>query len=130
MSLHLNTFKSYLSGAQQQEAVNSRALLRRLDRVIGFPEEGALMLANYEFSLLGQTSTAQLLRGLARVLGRKPGQDFSEARRDRYSFQALLQFQKIVSHFYLVSSLLLLTVWKFHDFSITQILREINFGGC
>ena len=20
------------------------------------------------------------------------------------------------------------TVWKFHDFSITQILREINFG--
>ena len=21
-----------------------------------------------------------------------------------------------------------LTVWKFHDFSITQILREINFG--
>ena len=110
MSLHLNTFKSYLSGAQQQEAVNSRALLRRLDRVIGFPEEGALMLANYEFSLLGQTSTAQLLRGLARVLGRKPGQDFSEARRDRYSFQALLQFQKIVSHFYLVSSLLVLLI--------------------
>ena len=22
------------------------------------------------------------------------------------------------------------TVWKFHDFSITQILREINFGEC
>ena len=22
------------------------------------------------------------------------------------------------------------TVWKFHDFSITQILREINFGDC
>ena len=22
------------------------------------------------------------------------------------------------------------TVWKFHDFSITQILREINFGNC
>jgi len=22
------------------------------------------------------------------------------------------------------------TVWKFQDFSITQILREINFGGC
>ena len=21
------------------------------------------------------------------------------------------------------------TVWKFHDFSIIQILREINFGG-
>ena len=23
-----------------------------------------------------------------------------------------------------------ITVWKFHDFSITQILREITFGGC
>ena len=22
------------------------------------------------------------------------------------------------------------TVWKFQDFTITQILREINFGGC
>ena len=22
------------------------------------------------------------------------------------------------------------TVWRFQDFSITQILREINFGGC
>ena len=22
----------------------------------------------------------------------------------------------------------LCTVWKFHDFSVTQILREINFG--
>ena len=22
------------------------------------------------------------------------------------------------------------TVWKFHDFSVTQILREINFGEC
>ena len=22
------------------------------------------------------------------------------------------------------------TVWKFHPFSVTQILREINFGGC
>ena len=21
-------------------------------------------------------------------------------------------------------------MWKFHDFSITQILREINFGDC
>ena len=21
-------------------------------------------------------------------------------------------------------------MWKFHNFSITQILREINFGGC
>ena len=21
-------------------------------------------------------------------------------------------------------------MWKFHDFSITQILREINFGNC
>ena len=24
----------------------------------------------------------------------------------------------------------LLTVWKFHDFSVIQILREINFGEC
>ena len=68
--------------------------MRRLDRVLGFPEEGALMLRNYEHALLGGVTTNQLLRGLAKVLtNENAGQDQQ---------QALLQFQKIVSHFYLV----------------------------
>ena len=61
----------------------------------GFPEEGALMLRDFEYELLGQTTTIQLIRGLAKVLTMKTSDDPNHV-------QALLQFQKIVSHFYLV----------------------------
>ena len=53
------------------------------------------MLRDFEYELLGQTTTIQLIRGLAKVLTMKTGDDPNHV-------QALLQFQKIVSHFYLV----------------------------
>ena len=54
------------------------------------------MLRDFEYELLGQTTTIQLIRGLAKVLTMKTDDDPNHV-------QALLQFQKIVSHFYLVS---------------------------
>ena len=60
------------------------------------------MLRDFEYELLGQTTTIQLIRGLAKVLTMKTGED-------PYHVQALLQFQKIVSHFYLVSTVLCTT---------------------
>lgn len=68
--------------------------MRRLDRVIGLPEEGALMLRDYEHALLGRTSVEHLVKGLANKVLSRP---------------ALLEeedgdiFDKIVSHFYLVT---------------------------
>ena len=53
------------------------------------------MLRDFEYELLGQTTTIQLIRGLAKVLTMKTSDDPNHV-------QALLQFQKIVSHFYLV----------------------------
>ena len=32
--------------------------------------------------------------------------------------------------FYLKLFFFVLSVWKYQDFSVSQILREINFGGC
>ena len=54
------------------------------------------MLRDFEYELLGQTTTIQLIRGLAKVLTMKTSDDPNHV-------QALLQFQKIVSHFYLVN---------------------------
>ena len=76
------------------ETGDSRPILRRLDRVIGLPEEGALMLRDYEHLLFGHTSVEQLLKGLAKVLNR----DHDETNH----IQDVLHFQKLVSHFYLV----------------------------
>ena len=59
------------------------------------------MLRDFEYELLGQTTTIQLIRGLAKVLTMKTGDDPNHV-------QALLQFQKIVSHFYLVIIYLIL----------------------
>ena len=61
------------------------------------------MLRDFEYELLGQTTTIQLIRGLAKVLTMKTDDDPNHV-------QALLQFQKIVSHFYLVIIYLILTL--------------------
>ena len=34
---------------------------------------------------------------------------------------------KMEWYYFMIYELLQITVWKFHDFSITQILREITF---
>jgi hypothetical protein len=92
--------------------------------VIGFPEEGALMLRDYEYDLFGQTSLTQLLQGLAKALGTReetrpaPAAEVNTNNEEQKqentkktvlsnnssSANNLLQFQKIVSHFYLVRS--------------------------
>ena len=41
---------------------------------------------------------------------------------EKYSAETYFQAR------YIKSKVEVCTVWKFHDFSITQILREINFG--
>ena len=68
--------------------------------MIGLPEEGALMLRDYEYTLFGHTSVDQLLKGLAKVLSR-PSQDYKSSNEKR-DVQDVLHFQKIASHFYLV----------------------------
>ena len=40
------------------------------------------------------------------------------------------QTRDATTHAYYYKYCYVRTVWKFHDFSITQILREINFGDC
>ena len=65
--------------------------------MIGLPEEGALMLRDYEHSLFGHTSVDQLLKGLAKVLNRAQQPDD-----ETNHIQDILHFQKLVSHFYLV----------------------------
>ena len=67
--------------------------------MIGLPEEGALMLRDYEHALFGHTSVDQLLKGLAKVLNRTQRTASDETNH----IQDNLHFQKIVSHFYLVS---------------------------
>ena len=86
------------------ETGDSRPILRRLDRVIGLPEEGALMLRDYEHLLFGHTSVEQLLKGLAKVLNR----DHDETNH----IQDILHFQKLVSHFYLVRLFSQQDCWK------------------
>ena len=67
------------------------------------------MLRDFEYELLRQTTTIQLIRGLAKVLTMKTGEDPNHV-------QALLQFQKIVSHFYLVSKV-------YNHYSSTHLKR-------
>ena len=80
------------------ETGDSRPILRRLDRVIGLPEETALMLRDYEYTLFRHTSVDQLLKGLAKVLNRPQ----HPSDREKKHIQDVCHFQKIVSHFYLV----------------------------
>ena len=70
------------------------------------------MLRDFEYELLGQTTTIQLIRGLAKVLTMKTGEDPNHV-------QALLQFQKIVSHFYLVSRVGVLSQVRLKTWIIT-----------
>ena len=77
----------------------SRSILRRLDRVIGFPEEGALMLRDFEHALFGGTTVKQLLQGLVKNLAKRKGQH--QRRKEQ---NTVLHFHRIVAHFYLVSS--------------------------
>ena len=83
------------------ETGDSRPILRRLDRVIGLPEETALMLRDYEYTLFRHTSVDQLLKGLAKVLNRPQ----HPSDREKKHIQDVCHFQKIVSHFYLVSKI-------------------------
>ena len=87
----------YVLGSQE-----SRSILRRLDRVIGFPEEGALMLRDFEHALFGGTTVKQLLQGLVKNLAKRKGQHHHR----RKEQNTVLHFHRIVAHFYLVSSLL------------------------
>ena len=80
------------------ETGDSRPILRRLDRVIGLPEETALMLRDYEYTLFRHTSVDQLLKGLAKVLNRPQ----YPSDKEKKHIQDVCHFQKIVSHFYLV----------------------------
>ena len=80
------------------ETGDSRPILRRLDRVIGLPEETALMLRDYEYTLFRHTSVDQLLKGLAKVLSRPQ----HPSDKEKKHIQDVCHFQKIVSHFYLV----------------------------
>ena len=84
----------YVLGSQE-----SRSILRRLDRVIGFPEEGALMLRDFEHALFGGTTVKQLLQGLVKNLAKRKGQH--QRRKEQ---NTVLHFHRIVAHFYLVSS--------------------------
>ena len=76
----------------------SRSILRRLDRVIGFPEEGALMLRDFEHAIFGGTTVKQLLQGLVKNLSKRK----TNANKSQ---QNVLHFHRIVAHFYLVSKL-------------------------
>ncbi len=82
------------------ESGDSRPILRRLDRVIGLPEEGALMLRDYEHALFGHTSIQHLLKGLVKPLGTAQTTKRPE---ERTESKDAAHFQQIVSHFYLVS---------------------------
>ena len=84
---------AFILGSQE-----SRSMLRRLDRVIGFPEEGALMLRDFEHALFGGTNVKQLLQGLVKNLAKRKGQSSH-----RKKEQNVLHFHRIVAHFYLVS---------------------------
>ena len=75
------------------ETGDSRPILRRLDRVIGLPEETALMLRDYEYTLFRHTSVDQLLKGLAKVLNRP--QHPSDIDREKKHIQDVCHFQKI-----------------------------------
>ena len=59
------------------------------------------MLKDYEHALFGQTSVKHLLKGLAKVLTSSEDQSTNLVVQD--SSNAVMHFQKIVSHFYLVS---------------------------
>ena len=78
----------------------SRSILRRLDRVIGFPEEGALMLRDFEHAIFGETTVKQLLQGLVKNLSKRK----SHANKSQKQ-NTVLHFHRIVAHFYLVSLL-------------------------
>ena len=89
------------------ETGDSRPILRRLDRVIGLPEETALMLRDYEYTLFRHTSVDQLLKGLAKVLNRPQ----HPSDREKKHIQDVCHFQKIVSHFYLVRNKICICIW-------------------
>ena len=73
--------------------------MRRLDKIIAFPEETALLLRDYESRLLVDVSLNTLLCGITHNLTRKSGEKIIQPSSKDYA-----QFQKLISHFYLVSS--------------------------
>ena len=79
------------------DSQDTRSILRKLDKLIAFPEEAALLLKKYEHHLLGKVSTKTLLAGVTFGLGAKSSSELQGGEKDAELFQAL------VSHFYLVS---------------------------
>jgi hypothetical protein len=82
------------------DSQSTRVILRRLDKIIAFPEETALLLRDYERRLFGQVTVSTLLAGLTHNLA------VPKQRRGEWIMQNaetdLKLFQKFVSHFYLV----------------------------
>ena len=105
----------YVLGSQE-----SRSILRRLDRVIGFPEEGALMLRDFEHALFGGTTVKQLLQGLVKNLAKRKGQHHHR----RKEQNTVLHFHRIVAHFYLVRIWMNECMNEFPQFS-TSLLQLI-----
>jgi hypothetical protein len=81
---------------------NTRAVLRKLDKIISFPEEAALLLREYEHCLFQGVSVSTLLAGITHVLCQKSR---PQERLMKNSERDYRLFHKLVSHFYLVSEI-------------------------
>ncbi len=83
------------------DSSETRAMLRRLDKLIGFPEQTALMLRSFERRLFSSVSVSTLLAGTAFPLCPEEEEEgrtlLLRPRKERRLFE------KMVAHFYLVS---------------------------
>ena len=82
------------------DSQGTRSILRKLDKIIAFPEETALLLRDYEHNLFSQTTVSTLLAGLTHNLA-APKLRKGEWLMQKFDSDLRL-FQKLVSHFYLV----------------------------
>ena len=79
--------------------MDTRSILRKLDKLIAFPEEAAILLKRYEHRLLDGVSAKTFLAGISYGLGSKSTSDLQGGPKDAELFH------KLVSHFYLVNNL-------------------------
>ena len=78
-------------------ALETRTILRKLDRIVGFPEETALMMKNFEMELFCSKSRSRQKVTLSTLLS---GCAYDLSGSSQSADLAL--FGRLVSHFYLV----------------------------
>eukprot|EP00095_Tigriopus_kingsejongensis_P008942 maker-scaffold199_size265817-snap-gene-1.42 protein:Tk08942 transcript:maker-scaffold199_size265817-snap-gene-1.42-mRNA-1 annotation:"hypothetical protein AGABI1DRAFT_119462" len=80
------------------DSQETRSILRKLDKIVAFPEETALLLKHYESQLFKEIGMRTLLGSIVHGMSAKKSHSPYLPRSEDYNL-----FQKLVSHFYLVS---------------------------